>query len=136
MGVYEYQGDQPWKVLGYPLFLGFVNSMSAFIGGVLFWKLIPLVRGGWRLGLVMVTPVAFAMEAFGGGAIYLALRHGSADPSMLVLHIAALTVPLSTLCTAKLLTVLVPVPPAPSRAGRLEQEDPGRASRPRELVAG
>ena len=29
MGVYEYQDSQPWVVLGYPLFLGFVNSMSA-----------------------------------------------------------------------------------------------------------
>lgn len=121
MGVYEYQDHQPWVVLGYPLFLGFVNSMSAFIGGVLLWRLIPLVQGPWRLGLVLVTPVAFAMEAFGGGVVYLAVRHGSEDPSMVLLYLTSLTVPLSTLCTTKLLTLLVPagtaapvaVPPAP-----------------------
>lgn len=132
MGVYEYQDDQPWVVLGYPLFLGFVNSMSALIGGVLLWKLIPLVRGPWRLGLVLVTPVAFAMEAFGGGVIYLALRHGSENPSSVLLHVAALTVPLGTICTAKLLTLLVPADPPP----RTRTELGPQPARQRELVAG
>lgn len=108
MGVYEYQDSQPWVVLGYPLFLGFVNSMSALIGGILAWRLVPLLKGGWQLSLLALTPIAFAAEAFGSGVIYLALRHGSADPSSLLLHVAALTVPLGTACTVKLLTLMVP----------------------------
>ncbi|WP_199223921.1 hypothetical protein [Paraconexibacter algicola] len=109
MGVYEYQDDQPWKVLGYPLFLGFVNSMSALIAGILAWRLVPLLRTpGQQLGLVVLTPLAFATEAFGSGVLYLALRHGSEDPNMVLLHVAALTVPLGTAATVKLLTLLIP----------------------------
>ncbi len=122
MGVYEYQDSQPWVVLGYPIFLGFVNSMSALIAGILAWKLVPLLKGWNQLALVALTPLAFATEAFGSGVIYLALRHGSEDPSMLLLHIAALTVPLGTAATVKLLTLLVgedvALPPGP---------EPGRA---------
>jgi hypothetical protein len=109
MGVYEYQDDQPWKVLGYPLFLGFVNSMSACIAGIVAWKLVPLLRGWNQLALIALTPLAFAAEAFGSGVIYLAIRHGSEDPNTVLLHIAALTVPLGTAATIKLLTLLIPV---------------------------
>lgn len=117
MGVYEYQDDQPWVVLGYPIFLAFVNSMSALIAGILAWRLVPLLRSWSQLALVALTPLAFAAEAFGGGVIYLALRHGSEDPSMLLLHVAALTVPLGTLCTVRLLTLLVPDDPADPPSG-------------------
>lgn len=117
MGVYEYQDDQPWKVLGYPLFLGFVNSMSACIAGIVAWKLVPLLRTpAQQLALVVLTPLAFAAEAFGSGVIYLAIRHGSEDPNTVLLHIAALTVPLGTAATIKLLTLLIPQEPAPQAA--------------------
>jgi len=129
LGVYEYQDHQPWVVLGYPLFLGFVNSMSALIGGILAWRLIPLLKGAWQISLLVVTPLAFAAEAFGSGIIYLALRHGSEDPSMVLLSIAALTVPLGTVCTVKLLTLMVPddLPaqqvPAPARSAPERRPD-------------
>lgn len=108
MGVYEYQKNQPWVVLGYPLFLGFVNSMSVLTTAIIAYRIIPLLSGVSQFYLLALTPIGFAMEAFGSGAIYLAIRHGSAEPSMLLLHIAALTVPLGTFASIKVMTLLIP----------------------------
>ena len=135
MGVYEYQDHQPFEVLGYPLFLGFVNSMSAMIGGVLAFVLVPHLKGLDRFALILITPVAFAAEAFGSGVIYLALRHGSEDPSMVLLSLAALTVPLGTAASVRLLTLLIPEQALPA-ASVAEDEGPSAAERGSRPLAG
>lgn len=107
LGVYNYQDNQPFVFLGYPLFLGFVNSMSALIAGLAIYRLVPLLRGHARLTLMFIPPLAFGVDAVGSGFLYLALRH-SADPPMWLVHIAALTVVAGGALTVHLLAMLLP----------------------------
>jgi hypothetical protein len=107
LGVYNYQDKQPFVVLGYPLFLGFVNSMSALIGGLAIYRLVPLLRGRAQLVLMSIPPLAFGVDAAGSGFLYLALRN-SADPPIWLLHVAALTVVLGGALTVRLLAMLLP----------------------------
>ena len=107
LGVYEYQYRQPFVVLGYPLFLGFVNSMSALIGGIALHKLAPLVRGWRTLTLATIPPLAFGVDAVGSGILYLSVRH-SPDPPTWALWVTALTVVGGGALTVKLLAMLLP----------------------------
>lgn len=113
LGVYNYQDSQPFMVLGYPLFLAFVNSMSALIGGIAIWRLVPLLGGRRQLLLLTIPPLAFGVDAVGSGFLYLAVRH-SPDPSALALHLTAISVVLGGAATVRLLAMLLP-------AGRGEQ---------------
>lgn len=106
LGVYEYQDSQPFVVLGYPLFLGFVNSMSALIGGIVLYRLVPLLRGRFELALASIPPLAFGVDAIGSGFLYLALRHSEAPP-MWLLHVAAVTVVLGGALTVRLVALLL-----------------------------
>jgi hypothetical protein len=69
LGVYNYQFHQPFVVLGYPLFLGFVNSMSALIAGLAAWRLVPLLHGRQQLLLFALPPLAFGVDAVGSGFV-------------------------------------------------------------------
>jgi hypothetical protein len=109
--VYNYQYHQPFVVLGYPLFLGFVNSMSALIGGLAIWRLVPLLRGRRVLLLFVLPPLAFGVDAVGSGFLYLALRNAN-HPSDLLLYIGAITVVLAGGATVRLMAMLLP-PAAP-----------------------
>jgi hypothetical protein len=107
LGVYNYQGGQSFVVLGYPLFLGFVNAMSAVMTGIVVWRLLPLLgTPGSQLGLFMLPPLAFALDAVGAGIFYLSVRH-SPDPSSFWLHVTAITVALGGAGTVHLLSYLV-----------------------------
>lgn len=127
--VYNYQGNQPFEVLGYPLFLGFVNSMSALVAGILIYRLLPLLQGTAKLSLLLVSPIAFAVEAFGSGFIYLAIRHSGESPSDVLLYLGALTVPLGTYCSVRLLTLLLP-DDDPPLAGATSTGDPRSVALP------
>lgn len=107
LGVYNYQDSQPFVVLGYPLFLGFVNSMSALIGGLVIHKLVPLLSDWSQWMLATIPPLAFGVDAVGSGFLYLALRH-SEDPPPVLLHIAAITVVVGGALTVRLLAMLLP----------------------------
>ncbi|MDS1114797.1 hypothetical protein RD149_13570 [Gordonia westfalica] len=89
--VYCYQDRQPFVVLGYPIFLGFTNAMSAVVSGIVAYRLVPLLRGAAQLYLITLVPGAFAMGLFGTGILYLSVRH-SENPSMILVSLAALTV--------------------------------------------
>jgi hypothetical protein len=108
LGVYEYQGTQPFEVLGYPLYLGLVNAMSPLVCGLVIHRLLPLLHGPSRLALLALPPLAFAMDAFGGGFVYLAIRHSGEDPSTFLLYLGAITVALGTLGTVRLAAVGLP----------------------------
>jgi hypothetical protein len=128
LGVYEYQDRQPFVLLGYPIFLGFVNSMSALIGGIVLHKLVPLVSGWRQLMLASIPPLAFGVDAVGSGFLYLAVRH-SEDPPTWLLHVTALTVVAGGALTVRLLAMLLP-------DGR-PSETPAAAAEPsRQPVAG
>lgn len=107
IGAYNYQYRQPFVVLGYPLFLGFVNSMSALIAGLAMYRLVPALPGRHQLALMAVPPLAFGVDAVGSGVLYLALRH-SENPSTLLLHLGAVTVVLGGALTVRLLAMLLP----------------------------
>jgi hypothetical protein len=92
LGVYQYRGPQPFVVLGYPIFLGFTNAMSALVGGIIIYRLAPLRRGLGLLSLIPVVPMAFAAGLFGTGILYLSVRHGMSNPPIPLLSAAALTV--------------------------------------------
>jgi hypothetical protein len=111
LGVYGYQDRQPFVVLGYPLFLGFVNSMSALIGGLVLVRLVPLLRGAGLAALLTVPPMAFAVDAIGSGFLYLAVRN-SADPPRWALDLTALTVVAGGVLTVRLLALLLPDAPS------------------------
>lgn len=111
LGVYEYQDRQPFVVLGYPVFLGFVNSMSALIGGIALYRLVPLLRGRRQLLLFAVPPLAFGLDAVGSGIFYLAIRH-SPDPAEWLLYVGAVTVVLGGAMTVRLMALLLPSPGA------------------------
>jgi hypothetical protein len=90
--VYEYQDSQPLVVLGYPIFLGFTNAMWALVSGIVIYRLAPRLSGIAYLNLIPVVPMAFAAGLFGSGILYLPVRHSVDDPSMVLVHLAALTV--------------------------------------------
>jgi hypothetical protein len=104
LGVYGYQDSQPFVVFGYPIFLAFTNAMSALVGGIVIYRLVPHVdRGLRRLSLVTIIPQAFAMGLFGTGILYLSVRHSVDDPPMWLVSVAALTVVGGIAATVKLL---------------------------------
>lgn len=117
--VYDYPTDQPFVVFGYPIYLGFTNAMSALVGGIVVFRLAPVLRGVGYLYLVPLVPMAFAAGLFGSGILYLVVRHSGAHPSMPWLHLTALTVVAGIACTVRLLgRVLVePVGSTPVRPG-------------------
>lgn len=108
--VYEYQDSQPFVILGYPMFLGFTNAMSALVSGIVLSRLVPQLTGMAHACLIPLVPMAFAAGLFGSGILYLSVRHSVEDPPMLLVHLAALTVVVSIAGTVGLLTRLVVVP--------------------------
>jgi hypothetical protein len=104
---YAYLGRQPFLVLGYPLFMGFTNAMSALIGGLLIARLATRLRGWDQLALVAIVPMAFGAGLFGTGILYLSVRYSSDQSPMWLLSLAALTVPLAIAWTARLIGKVV-----------------------------
>ncbi|WP_200958720.1 hypothetical protein [Nocardioides sp. Root190] len=91
--VYSYQDHQPFVLGGYPVFLAFTNAMSALVGGLVAFGLVPVLRTPLeQASLITVVPSAFGMGLFGTGILYLSVRHGFEDPPMWLVHLAALTV--------------------------------------------
>ena len=85
-GLYEYQDSQPLAIADYPVWVAFVNGIPPFLAAIVYLRLVPVLRGWENLALLFVVPICFAAE-FGTGWLYLAVRHGSEDPSMLLLSI-------------------------------------------------
>ncbi|WP_185091154.1 hypothetical protein [Gordonia oryzae] len=92
LSVYGYPDEQPFKVLGYPLFLAFTNAMSAVVSGIIAYRLVPLLSGVGQAYLIPLVPTGFAAGLFGGGILYLSVRHSGDSPPMVALALAALTV--------------------------------------------
>lgn len=111
--VYEYRDAQPFVVLGYPIFLGFTNAMSALVSGIIVYRLAPMLRGAAVLYLVPLIPMAFAAGLFGSGILYLSVRHSVDHPPMVWTYVTALTVVGGIASTVALLGKLLVVPPLP-----------------------
>jgi hypothetical protein len=130
LGVYDYQDDQPFVVLGYPLFLGFVNSMSALIAGLAIHAVVPHLRGWSRLAVASIPPLAFGVDAVGSGVIYLALRHAEVTPSPVLLSLGALTVVGGGAMTVRLMAMLLPAGRGEEPAGTPSVPTPAEAPAP------
>ncbi len=116
--VYEYQDSQPFVVLGYPIFLGFTNAISALVSGIVIYRLVPRLRGVGYLYLIPVVPMAFAAGLFfGSGILYLSVRHSVDNPPMVLVHLAALTVVGGIASTVGLLGRLLVEPKVPESQG-------------------
>ncbi|MFN9525658.1 MAG: hypothetical protein ACK561_15145 [Pseudomonadaceae bacterium] len=128
--VYSYQDSQPFVVFGYPIFLGFTNAMSALVGGILIYRLLPFLRGlAGTLALLSIIPGAFAMGLFGTGILYLSVRHSVDEPNMLLVHLAALTLVGGIAATVRLLGHVLVVGSSaevmPSRPRFVDSDDTG-----------
>lgn len=106
--VYSYQGVQPFVVLGYPIFLGFTNAMSALVSGIVVFRLAPLLRTPVsQLSLIPLVPGFFAMGLFGTGILYLSVRHFVDHLDPVLFHLSALTVVGGIAATVRLLGKLL-----------------------------
>jgi len=88
--LYAYQDRQPFMVFNYPLFVAVVNGVPPMLSAIVLFRLVPVLEGWSKLALLGVVPVSFAANSFGSGFLYLAARHSSNDPSMLLLSVTAL----------------------------------------------
>jgi hypothetical protein len=81
--------------------------MTALVGGIVLCRLQPILRGVSQVVLIAVVPLAFEVDLFGAGVVYLSVRHSSEPFSDLVVHIAALTVVLGVLATVRMTALLL-----------------------------
>ncbi len=61
---YQYYGDAPFKILGFPLVWGWLNGTSMFLVGFLLWLVAPYLDG-WKKLLVALVPVTAMGAAYG-----------------------------------------------------------------------
>jgi hypothetical protein len=55
---YSYYGHQPFKVLGFPLWWGFVNPIMPMVAGAMIYRLLPHLRGWKLLAVIPILPMA------------------------------------------------------------------------------
>lgn len=91
VGLYNYQDNQPFYILNYPIFVAIVNGVPPTLAAIIVYRLVPLLKGAQKLLLLGVVPVAFAANSFGSGWLYLSARHSAVPLSPLIMHLAALT---------------------------------------------
>lgn len=79
LGVYEYYGYQPYTLLLFPYWWGFINAASFITVGYLIWFLEPRLKGAQRLALLFVAPTGMMIAYFSTGWPHL-LAHNSTMP--------------------------------------------------------
>lgn len=67
LNVYEYYGVQPYTLLKFPYWWGFINGASFFTVGFLLWYLIPRLQGARKLWLLLVSPSGMMLAYFVAG---------------------------------------------------------------------
>jgi hypothetical protein len=103
-GLYGYQGSQPLRVFGYPIWVTFVNGVPPFLASIIYVRLIPLLEHNWEyLALLWVVPFSFAAVSFGSAFPYVAYRNGNeAAPNMTLLTILAVVAAVASYATVML----------------------------------
>jgi hypothetical protein len=95
VGLYNYQGPQPFEVWNYPVFVAVINGVPPFLSAIVLHRLVPLLHGWEKIVLLGVVPFAFASNTFGSGFLYLAARH-SETPSAPLLYATAIVAVVGT----------------------------------------
>lgn len=79
--VYEYYGVQPFKLLGFPYWWGFINAGSAVTIGAVLALAVPRLTGVNRLWLLLAAPMGMMINYFGVGWVHI-LAHNSTLPTV------------------------------------------------------
>jgi hypothetical protein len=80
LGVYEYYGVQPFKVLDFPYWWGFINGGSFVTIGAILAFAVPRLKGAHKLWLLLVAPMGMMFAYFGVGWVHI-LAHNSGMPT-------------------------------------------------------
>lgn len=99
VGLYDYQTNQPFYILNYPIFVAIINGVPPALGAIFIFKLKPHRKGIQNLLLLFPVPSAFAANSFGSGYLYLSARHLEGGVSQPILHLAALSAALGSIVT-------------------------------------
>lgn len=75
LGAFVYYGDQPYKILGYPLAWTWINAFAMFSAGFMLWAVEPYLKGAKR-AFIIVIPVMGGTAGYGasGWLFWLALN--------------------------------------------------------------
>lgn len=98
-GLYNYQTNQPFYVLNYPIFVAVVNGVPPTLAAIILYRLVPLLKDWQKLLLLPVVPIAFATNSFGSCWLYISARHATPAVSQFVLHLAALSAVVGSVLT-------------------------------------
>jgi hypothetical protein len=86
-GAYQYYGEQPFRILGFPLWWAFTNFGELVAGAALFWLMARYGRKAAVAAVILVPSAFAAWELWAGWPIYAALNFGA---NSIVLHVVAL----------------------------------------------
>ena len=85
--IYQYYGEQPFKVLGFPLWMAMTNALMPLMIGALFNSLRDVLVGPTALLTIVIIPmVVGATQIAAGWPTWLALNNGSSSVGT---HVAA-----------------------------------------------
>ena len=90
LGLYVYYGESPWRVFGYPLFIGFMEG-AQITGFAVLAALLSLyaTKQVHALALFAIFPGNFALETLGAGFPTVILQNTSPDPDRTLLFFSA-----------------------------------------------
>ncbi len=71
LNIYEYYGLQPYTLLKFPYWWGFINGASFFTIGFMLWFLVPRLKGVQRLWLLGISPMGMMMAYFTTGWVHI-----------------------------------------------------------------
>lgn len=64
--VYRYYGDQPFNLLGFPLWYAIPNGAAPVITACIVYLARPYLRGRWALATLLIVPIVFVLTYIGG----------------------------------------------------------------------
>jgi hypothetical protein len=98
LGIYRYYGDQPFRVLGFPLWMAVTNGLMPLMLGALFNALRDVLVGpAALLTIVLVPMVVGATQIAAGWPTWLALNSGGGHGATLVGALLSLGLALSVI---------------------------------------
>lgn len=124
MGAYGYYGNQPFQVLGFPLWYPLVNTVAPLFGGATFYLLRPYLRGPRSvLGLLMVVIGISGGYSVCGWPLWTGLR---SDAPMPVMYLLCIPTAVLTFVAVLLTLVVTRTPGLVPHPGRSDFPDSAR----------
>lgn len=121
MGAYGYYGNQPFQVLGFPLWYPLVNTVAPLFGGAAYYLLRPYLRGPRSvLGLLMVVIGISGGYSVCGWPLWTGLQE---EASLPVMYLLCLPVAVLTFVAVLLTLVVTRTPGLVPHQGRSDSAD-------------